>query len=134
MKIILYRIAQAFSLLQIFSYADTVRNIAMGAFDKIGLAPAMIRMEAVANGFSAMGWSCVFILSCIGHGRMAGHLAYGLAGMMWFDVLTTWPLDMPLPPNFLVWGSAVAAVQIVVGFGLEKNAASLEVQAQGVSA
>ncbi|MBA4306910.1 MAG: hypothetical protein C0429_09270 [Sphingopyxis sp.] len=116
-----YRIAQLFAALQVASYADTVRNIALGSFDKIGLAAPMIRMEAVANGLSAAGWATVLTLSLLGNGVAAGRIAYGLAGMMWFDVLTTWRLDMPLPPHFLLWGSAVVMLQLWLGFTLEKS-------------
>lgn len=94
-----YRIAQLFAALQVASYADTVRNIALGSFDKIGLAAPMIRMEAVANGLSAAGWATVLTLSLLGNGVAAGRIAYGLAGMMWFDVLTTWRLDIPRNPS-----------------------------------
>lgn len=121
-----YRLCQAFAALQIASYADTVRTIAIGGFDKIGLAAPMVRMEAVANGFSALGWAMVFGLSFTAKARMAAHIAYVLAGMLWFDVLTTWPLDMPLPPHFLWWGSAVAALQLLAGYTLERHAPSRE--------
>lgn len=116
-----YRIAQVFAALQIASYGDTVRNIALGAFDNIGLAAPMIRMEAVANGLSCIGWATVLVLSALGQGRSAGRLAYGISGMMWFDVLTTWRLDMPLPPYFLWWGSTVVLLQLLAGYALEQG-------------
>lgn len=121
-----YRIAQFFAALQVASYADTVRNIALGAFDNIGLAAPMIRMEAVGNGLSAMGWAVVLMLSASERGTTAGRVAYVLAGMMWFDVLTTWRLDMPLPPYFLWWGSAVVALQLLAGFTLERAISAKE--------
>ena len=121
-----YRIAQLFAALQIASYADTVRTIALGAFDDIGLAASMVRMEAVANGLSSTGWAAVLLLSSVGQGKIAGRIAYALAGMMWFDVLTTWRLDMPLPPYFLWWGSAVAALQLLAGYTLERGALARE--------
>lgn len=121
-----YRVAQVFAGLQIISYADTVRNIALGAFDEIGLAGPMIRMEAVANGLSCIGWASVLVLSALGRGKTAGRLAYSVAGMMWFDVLTTWRLDMPLPPYFLWWGSAVVLLQLLAGYTLERAGAAKE--------
>ncbi|UNK79593.1 hypothetical protein MNQ96_00395 [Sphingopyxis granuli] len=120
---IAYRVAQVFGGLQMISYADTVRNIALGAFDDIGLAAPMIRMEAVANGLSCIGWAAILVLSALGRGKTAGRLAYGVAGMMWFDVLTTWRLDMPLPPYFLWWGSAVVVLQLLAGYTLERAGA-----------
>lgn len=116
-----YRLAQLFAALQIVTYADTVRNIALGAFDKIGLAAPMIRMEAVANGLSSVGWASVLVLSATGQGKAAGRLAYALAGMMWFDVLTTWRLDMPLPPHFLWWGTTVVLLQLLAGSTFERR-------------
>jgi hypothetical protein len=115
------RLCQFFMLLQLFSYTDTVRSIARGAFDTIGLVGPMVRMEAVANGFSALGWAVALALTFTTLAPLAGRLVFILAGMMWFDVLTTWPLDMPLPDGFLYWGSIVVLVQLAIGLALDRR-------------
>ncbi len=120
------RLCQIVAALQIVSYGDTVRIIAQGQFDTIGLVGPMVRMEAVANGFSALGWAIVLGLSFTIHLKTAGHIAYILAGMLWFDVLTTWRLEMPLPPYFLWWGSAVAALQLLIGYTIERQGRFVE--------
>lgn len=119
---IVYRTCQVAAAALVINYAATVRNIALGDFDHVGLAMPMVRMEAVGNGFSAIGWALVFGASFTSQAATWAKLAYLLAGMFLFDVLTTWPLDMPLPPGFLWWGSAAAAVQVLIGFGLERGA------------
>ena len=115
------RLCQLFMLLQVFSYTDTVRSIARGAFDTIGLVGPMVRMEAVANGFSALGWAVALALTFTSLAPIAGRIVFILAGMMWFDVLTTWPLDMPLPDGFLYWGSAVVLIQLAIGLALVRR-------------
>ena len=120
-KPVVFRICQLLMLLQLLSYTDTVRSIALGAFDTIGLVGPMVRMEAVANGYSALGWATALALSFTSLAPLASRLIYALAGMMWFDVLTTWPLDMPLPDGFLYWGSAVVLIQLAIGFALERQ-------------
>lgn len=115
------RLCQFFMLLQVFSYTDTVRSISRGAFDTIGLVGPMVRMEAVANGFSALGWAMALALTFTSLAPLAGRVVFVLAGMMWFDVLTTWPLDMPLPDGFLYWGSAVVLIQLAIGLALDRR-------------
>lgn len=115
------RLCQLFMLLQVFSYTDTVRTISRGAFDTIGLVGPMVRMEAVANGFSALGWAMALALTFTSLAPLAGRVVFVLAGMMWFDVLTTWPLDMPLPDGFLYWGSAVVLIQLAIGLALDRR-------------
>ena len=127
------RICQLLMLLQIFSYTDAVRTIALGAFDTIGLPGPMIRMEAVANGFSALGWTVALAISFTSLAALTPRIIYVLAGMMWFDVLTTWPLDMPLPDGFLYWGTVVAAVQAVIAYTVERHLGSIAPSALAVS-
>jgi hypothetical protein len=112
-------------LLQTLSYTDTVRSISRGAFDTIGITGPMVRMEAVANGYSALGWAIALGLSFSPHAHLAPRIIYVLAGMMWFDVLTTWPLDMPLPDGFLYWGSLVVALQLGIAGLLERHFGSM---------
>lgn len=118
-----FRLCQLLVALQITSYGESVVSIARGDFDGTGLVDAMVRMEAVANGFSALGWGVVLALSFTQHLKAAGRICYILAGMMWFDVLTTWPLDMPLPPHFLIWGSIIVVLQSMIGWMIERQAA-----------
>lgn len=115
------RVCQILMVLQMLSYTDTVRLISLGAFDTIGLVGPMVQMEAVANGYSALGWATAFALSFTSLALLAPRIIYVLAGMMWFDVLTTWPLDMPLPDGFLYWGSVVVLIQLLIGFTLERH-------------
>lgn len=126
-----FRLCQLAAALQIVSYGESVTAIAKGDFDGTGLVDAMIRMEAVANGFSALGWAVVLVLTFAGHSITAGRICYILAGMMWFDVATTWPLDMPLPPHFLVWGSVVVLLQILIGYSIERHGRNHPISATG---
>lgn len=116
-----FRLGQLLAAAQITSYGESVTSIAKGDFDSTGLVDAMVRMEAVANGFSALGWGVVLALTFTPHLKAAGRICYILAGMMWFDVLTTWPLDMPLPPHFLIWGSVIVMLQLMIGWMIERQ-------------
>ncbi|WP_340644812.1 hypothetical protein [Phenylobacterium sp.] len=119
---IAYRACQIAAAALVVNYVATVRNIALGDFDHVGLALPMVRMEAVGNGLSAIGWAVVLGVSFTSQAAAWSKLAYPLAGMLLFDVLTTWPLDMPLPPGFLWWGSAGVAAQVLIGLTLERGA------------
>ena len=119
-----------FALLAL-SFSDSSLQIELGHFDDIGLPAAMVSMERVGNAAEAAGWAIVFILSFAKNPLIAPELCLFLAGMLFFDVHTTWPLDMPLPPYFLVWGSVLAAVQILAGLSLYKKRAAFYAQESG---
>ncbi|MCF6214860.1 MAG: hypothetical protein L3J58_01650 [Emcibacter sp.] len=109
------------------SFADSAAQIALGAFDDVGLPPEMVVMEEVGNAFAAVGWFVVLILSFRKNPLIAPELSWFLAGMFFFDIQTTWPLDMPLPPYFLVWGTVLVFIQIAAGFSLLKKRKLLKI-------
>ncbi len=88
-------------------------DIAAGDFDDIGLPPEMIVMEAVANGFESAGWFTVFIWSWTERREAAARLATILGGFLFFDVVTTFVLAMPIPPYFLVWGTGLVILELI---------------------
>jgi hypothetical protein len=112
----------AFFLVLALNFASTVLAIMGGDFDRTGLPPEMTIMEAVANGFAALGWAAVLISALFKRYLTAARLAVFLAGFFFFDVITTFVLPMPLPPYFLIWGSAVAGLMLLGARHLQKEA------------
>lgn len=111
-------------LLFVLNYLMAAASIAAGDFDRIGLPAAMTTMEFWANLAEGLGWLWVFVSSLRLQRPGTAAFVCFLAGMFWFDVITTWPLDMPLPPGFLAWGSAVALLQLGVARWLQVPAAT----------
>lgn len=104
-----------FFLLLSLNFLATVASILAGDFDKVGLPTRMLPMEIFNNGVEAVLWFSVFVLSLAKKPRWAAELCVFLAGFLWFDVLTTHPLVMPIPPGFLWWGTALVLVMLVAG-------------------
>ncbi|MAB12324.1 hypothetical protein [Parvibaculum sp.] len=102
-----------FFLVLAVNYGMTVQTILAGEFDHTGLPAAMTTMEAVANGVEAFGWLLVFVLSWTGRRQGAARIAVFLAGLLFFDVVTTFILPMPLPPYFLAWGTVLVGVELL---------------------
>lgn len=94
------------------NYLLAAISIASGDFDRIGLPAVMITMEFWGNLLQGFGWIVVLIAWRGSRSPAGAALAAFMAGMFFCDVLTTWPLDMPLPPGFLYWGSAAALLQL----------------------
>ncbi|OGB21354.1 MAG: hypothetical protein A3I66_04670 [Burkholderiales bacterium RIFCSPLOWO2_02_FULL_57_36] len=106
---------RALFLVLTVNFLATVGAILAGDFDEAGLPPRMLPMEIFNNGIEALLWLAVLVLSLMKRPRIAPELCVFLAGFLWFDVLTTHPLVMPLPPGFLWWGSALAVIMLVAG-------------------
>ena len=122
-----------FALLTV-SFADSTMQIGLGHFDAIGLPAEMVSMERVGNAMEASGWAIVFLLSFRQNPLFAPELCLFLSGMLFFDVQTTWPLDMPLPPYFIAWGSVLALVQALAGFSLLKKRTAFHKARKGIFA
>jgi len=88
-------------VISVLSYADTASIIANGGFNHIALPPEMIPQEMVGNALQAIGWFTVLILSFRKNPLFAPELCIFLGGMLFFDVQTTWTLDMPLRISLL---------------------------------
>lgn len=95
------------------NFALAASDIVDGQFNGIGLPPEMLTMEAVANGLEAFGWLVVFALSWTSRRSASARMAVFLGGFLFFDVITTFVLPMPLPPYFLVWGTVLVVVQLL---------------------
>lgn len=104
-----------FFLLASLNFAATVFAILAGDFDKAGLPSRMLPMEIFNNALEAVLWFNVLVLSLAKKPRWAAGLCVFLAGFLWFDVLTTHPLTMPIPPGFLWWGTALVIAMLVAG-------------------
>ncbi|MCF6329766.1 MAG: hypothetical protein L3J02_08210 [Henriciella sp.] len=118
---IFWRVLFAYS---VFSYADTASIIANGGFNHVALPPEMIPQEMVGNALQSIGWFTVLVLSFRKHPLFAPELCIFLGGMLFFDVQTTWTLDMPLPPGFLYWGTIVALLHVGAGLYLAARRAT----------
>lgn len=106
---------RVFFVLCFLNFGATVAAILAGDFDRTGLPPRMLPMEVFNNGIEAVLWLAVAVLSLVKKPRFAAELCVFLAGFLWFDVLTTHVLVMPIPPGFLWWGSAVVLLMLVAG-------------------
>ncbi len=100
-------------LLLAANFAASVAAIVAGDFDKVGLPARMLSMEIFTNGVEAVLWFSVAVLSLMKKPHVAAELVVFLAGFLWFDVLTTHRLVMPIPPGFLWWGSALVVLMLV---------------------
>lgn len=103
------------------NFINSALAIAAGDFDAVALPSEMMTMEFWANLFSGIGWMLVLVLSFRRRSVLAPALAVFLAGAFLFDVLTTWPLALPLPPGFLYWGSAVVCLQLLCAAWLARR-------------
>lgn len=103
------------------NFVTSALAIAAGDFDAVALPSEMMTMEFWANLLSGIGWLLVLILSFRRRSELAPALAVFLAGAFLFDVLTTWPLALPLPPGFLYWGSAVVCLQLLCAAWLARR-------------
>jgi len=109
-----------FALLAI-DFLNLTREISVGAFDNVGLQPEMLVLEKLGSALVAVGWIMVLILSFRKNVLIAPELCWFLAGMLFFNVHTTWPLDMPLPPYFAWWGTAMVLIQVWAGYWFYKQ-------------
>jgi len=108
-------------LLPALSFTFTAWSIARGDYDGVGFPAAMMPMHAVANGLEAIGWLAVFLLASARVSGVAARVTYVLCGAFGFDLLTTWPLTMPIPPGFAIWGSAALALGLLAARVLEQT-------------
>jgi len=109
-----------FALLAI-DFFHATHEISIGIFDNTGLLPEMVVMQQLGNALIAVGWIMVLILSFRKHVLIAPELCWFLAGMLFFNIHTTWPLDMPFPPYFALWGTAMVLLQVWAGRWLFKQ-------------
>lgn len=98
--------------LPVLSFANSARSVWRGEFDAVGFPAPMLPMHAVANGLEALGWLAVLVFAQRAP-AFAGALAFFLCGAFAFDLITTWPLEMPIPPGFAVWGSITVVAGLV---------------------
>lgn len=103
------------------NFLSSALAIAAGDFDGAGLPSEMMAMEFWANLACGLGWLTALALSFGRPSPAAPVLAVLLAGDFFFDVITTWPLDMPLPPGFLLWGSAAVGLQLLAARWLARR-------------
>ncbi len=106
-----------FLVLPILSFANSARSVWQGEFDKVGFPAPMVPMHAVANALEAVGWLAVLAMARRAP-VPAGGLALFLCGAFAFDLITTWPLDMPIPPGFAIWGSITLALGLLASGAL----------------
>ncbi len=125
MKALVPWLWRALFALSALNYADTTALIGAGGFEQSGLHPAMLDMERVGNALQSVGWALVLVLSFRRDPLIAPELCLFLSGMLFFDVQTTWPLNMPLPPYFAVWGTLIAFVQAAGYFHLAARRAEV---------
>lgn len=111
------------------NFGLTAIEIRAGGFDHVALPKAMISQEFVGNALEALGWGLAVIFMMIGKNRLAAKFAIFLAGMLFFDVQTTWTLEMPIPDGFLYWGSALALLQLLSAIYLLRTAKGLAANA-----
>lgn len=95
------------------NFTVAVAALLNGDYDNIGLPARMQPMELVNNAIEAVLWLAVLLDSLRSRPRFGPELAVFLGGFFWFDVLTTHPLVMPIPPGFLWWGSAAVLIMLI---------------------
>ncbi|MCP3985713.1 MAG: hypothetical protein GY723_15110 [bacterium] len=109
-------------VLPILSFANSARSVWQGEFDAVGFPAPMVPMHAVANGLEALGWLGVLVLASRAPAH-AGAIALFLCGAFAFDLVTTWPLEMPVPPGFAIWGSIALALGLAASVALLRASA-----------
>ena len=87
-------------------------SVARGDFIGSDL-PALVHFDhALANGIEALGWLIVFALYQTRHAAWSGRAGLFLIGMWLWDMTTTLPLSLPVPPLQNVWGPVTVLLQI----------------------
>lgn len=108
-------------LVPIMTFSSSAYGLLTGAFDETGFPAEVIPLHAWVNAFEALGWACVLVLSFIGKSLIASRIAVFLAGMWFWDMVTTLNLDMPVPPLQLVWGPISVFVMLLLAFELYRD-------------
>jgi hypothetical protein len=91
-------------LLSVASFSSSTLSLLNGDFAKSDLPAIVLPQHVVANGIEAVGWLFVFLLYSGRFQSIARRLAAFLAGMWLWDMTTTLPLTLPLPPFQTIWG------------------------------
>ncbi|MBA4306909.1 MAG: hypothetical protein C0429_09265 [Sphingopyxis sp.] len=100
------------SLLNAGIFGLSTMSVLNGDFVGSDLPVAVHFDHAIANGIEALGWLIVFTLYTSRYAFWAGRLGLFLVGMWLWDMATTLPLQMPLPPLQNVWGPLALALQL----------------------
>ncbi|MCP4002569.1 MAG: hypothetical protein GY725_00095 [bacterium] len=104
-------------LLPVLSFSNSAFSVWQGEFDTVGFPAPMVPMHALANGLEALGWLAVLVLATRAP-AFAGATALFLCGAFAFDLVTTWPLEMPIPPGFAIWGSIALLLGLIASVAL----------------
>lgn len=99
-------------LLSVASFGSSAFSLSNGDFIGSDLPEKVHFDHLIANSIESLGWLTVFLLYATRHAPWAGRLGLFLVGMWLWDMTTTLPLSLPLPPLQNIWGPATLLIQI----------------------
>lgn len=108
-------------VLPFISFSMSTVGLINGDYSRSGLPEDVIPLHIWINGVEALGWVLALWLVLTGRNGIASKLAFFLAGMWFWDMVTTIPLEMPVPPLQIIWGPV--SVLLLVLFAYEANQA-----------
>lgn len=96
------------------TFAASALSLQLGDFVGSDLPEKVHVDHLIANGLESLGWLAVFLLYQGKLARLAGRIGLFLIGMWLWDMTTTLPLTLPVPPYQTVWGPASLLIQLYV--------------------
>lgn len=100
------------TLLSVASFGSSAFSLLNGDFLYSDLPTKVHFDHVIANGIEAVGWLLVFLLYPTKYASLAGRIGLFLIGMWLWDMTTTLPLTLPLPPLQNIWGPLSLLLQI----------------------
>lgn len=100
------------TLLSVASFGSSAFSLLNGDFLYSDLPTTVHFDHVIANGIEAVGWLLVFLLYPTKYASLAGRIGLFLIGMWLWDMTTTLPLTLPLPPLQNIWGPLSLLLQI----------------------
>lgn len=91
-------------LIPAVTFAMSTASLLRGDFAQSDLPRIVLPQHAIANGLEALGWLAVLLLYAGKRAAIAGRIALFLIGMWLWDMVTTLPITLPVPPYQAVWG------------------------------
>ena len=112
-------------IIPVLTFSFSAIGVLGGRFSSAGLPDAVLPLHAWVNAFEAIGWLAVLVLSFTGRSWFASRLAVFLAGMWFWDMVTTLNIEMPVPPLQIVWGPVSVFVMLLLAYQLHLDSKNI---------
>tara|TARA_R100000365_G_C2748664_1_gene81107 strand:+ start:7538 stop:7909 length:372 start_codon:yes stop_codon:yes gene_type:complete len=109
----------------ILTFSHSTIGFLSSDFGSAGLPDAVLPLHAWVNAFESAGWLSVLALSFTGRSWVASRLAVFLAGMWFWDMVTTLNLEMPVPPLQIIWGPVSVFAMLLLAYQLHLDSKNI---------